>query len=486
MRRPNLTAGGPGLSARSRALAVVIATLSVVLTGSAANISDQIGTVSFGNGTHMVACAGREIGVTPAGASDVEVTCEYGVRRVGTAQTFFAAEAGTARTTLPAGTTAGTLLISSVQTSASSTVSMNGWTKAYDSVNSTRGLRLATWWRVAVPGEARPVATLSAPARVSMMTLAFTGIDPQAPLRSAATATGLTAPAGTGVDGGMWLHSLGAQGQKLRVTPPDGATGVGVLTNGNMKTAQAVSTAQSGITPPSTWSAKRVRAAVAGLLSLGPAPKATIPPGAIAVAAGEHMDVSCAPLALEYEAVSATVVSVTCTGEESASPTATSSPSTTPTSTTPTTTPTTSPTPTSPAGTPTPSASPSSHRLRPSSPPPSGTCTDGITITEGAGRTFSDGSGGEYYVHNNNWNDNGGRQLRHHRLRLRQLVPGLGHPEPLRPVGADLPERAPGLQRRPAVADLSRPGSRPPARTAPGASGTSPSTSGSATGSPTS
>jgi hypothetical protein len=382
------------------ALAVVIATLSVVLTGSAANISDPIGTVSFGSGTHMVACAGSEIAVTGAGASDVEVLCDYGVRRVGAAQTFVAAEAGTARTTLPAGTTAGTLLISSVQTSASSTVSMNGWTKAYDSVSSTRGLRLATWWRVAVPGEARPVATLSAPARVSMMTLAFTGVDPQAPLRSAATATGLTAPAGPGVDGGIWLHSLGAQGRRPRVTPPEGATGVGVLANGNMRAAQAVSTSESGVTPPSTWGGRRVRAAVAGLLSVGPAPKAAIPPGAIAVAAGERMDISCAPLALEYQAVSATVVSVTCTGEESASPTATSSP---------TPTPTTSPTPASPASTPTPSASPSSPPPSPPPPPPpSGTCTDGITISEGAGRSFFDESGGEYYVHNNNWNDTAG------------------------------------------------------------------------------
>ena len=385
------------------ALAVVIATLSVVLTGSAANTSDPIGTVSLGSGTHMVACAGREIAVTGAGASDIEVLCEYGVRRTGAAQTLVAAETQEARTALPAGTTSGTLLISSVHTSASSTVSMNGWTKAYDSVSSTRGLRLATWWRVAVPGEAAPVATLSAPARVSMMTLAFTGIDPQAPLRSAATATGLTAPAGPGVDGGIWLHSLGAQGRRVRVTPPDGARGVGILTNGNMKTAQAVSTSESGVTPPSTWGSRRVRAAVAGLLSVGPAPKATIPPGAIAVAAGERMDVSCAPLALEYEAVSATVVSVTCTGEESASPTATSSPTTTPTAT-----PTTSPTPASPAGTPTPSASPSSPPPPPPPPPPPGTCTDGITIPEGAGRSFSDESGGEYYVHNNNWNDNAG------------------------------------------------------------------------------
>ena len=341
------------VSTLSVLVVVMATTLSMMLTGSAKNNSDPIATVAFGSGTHMVACAGREIGVTRGGASDVKVVCEYGVRRVGAAQTFVAAEARTARTALPAGTAAGTLLISSVQTSASSTVSMKGWTKAYDFVSATRGLRLATWWRVAVPDEAAPVATLSAPVRVSMMTLAFTGIDPQAPLRSTGTGAGLTAPAGRGVDGGMWLHSLGAQGPRVRVTPPDGATSVGTLANGYNMTAQAVSASESGATPPSTWSARRVRAAVAGLLGLGPAPKAAVPPGATAVAAGANMNVSCGSLALEYEVVSATVLSVTCEGEESSNPT----PSATPTSSpTPTTTPTT--TPTSPTHSPSPSASP--------------------------------------------------------------------------------------------------------------------------------
>jgi Glycosyl hydrolase family 12 len=389
-------------------VAVVIATLSVVLTGSAANISDPSGTVSFGNGTHLVACAGREMRATNVGASDLTVTCEYGVRQLGDAQRFVSSKARTARTALPAGTAEGTLLISTIQTSASSTVSMKGWTKAYDSVSTTRGVRLATWWRIAVPGEAAPVATLSARDRVSMMTLAFTGIDPLTPLRSAATGVGLTASTGPGVDGGIWLHSLAAQGRRPRVTPPDDATGVGILTNGNMRTAQAVSASESGVAPASTWSAKRVRAAVAGLLGIGPGFPAIVPAGATPVAAGTSMHVSCAPLALEQEAVSATVVSLTCRGDEPASPTpapsaatATPTPSPSPTTpiatpTTPTTSPTTSPSPTSPPPPP------------PPPPPPSGTCTDGITISEGSGRSFFDESGGEYYVHNNNWNDTAG------------------------------------------------------------------------------
>ena len=41
-------------------------------------------------------------------------------------------------------------------------------------------------------------------------------------------------------------------------------------------------------------------------------------------------------------------------------------------------------------------------------PTPPAPCTNGTTIGEGAGRTFSEPGGGEYYVHNNNWNDNYG------------------------------------------------------------------------------
>jgi Glycosyl hydrolase family 12 len=44
----------------------------------------------------------------------------------------------------------------------------------------------------------------------------------------------------------------------------------------------------------------------------------------------------------------------------------------------------------------------------PPSGPPSQTCTNGETIGEGAGRSFFEASGEEYFVHNNNWNDNAG------------------------------------------------------------------------------
>jgi hypothetical protein len=44
----------------------------------------------------------------------------------------------------------------------------------------------------------------------------------------------------------------------------------------------------------------------------------------------------------------------------------------------------------------------------PTSPPPGGSCTNGTTLGEGAGMSFSEPSGKSYFVHNNNWNDNAG------------------------------------------------------------------------------
>ena len=44
----------------------------------------------------------------------------------------------------------------------------------------------------------------------------------------------------------------------------------------------------------------------------------------------------------------------------------------------------------------------------PPSGPPSQTCTNGEAIGEGAGRSFFESNGEEYFVHNNNWNDNAG------------------------------------------------------------------------------
>ena len=96
------------------------------------------------------------------------------------------------------------------------------------------------------------------------------------------------------------------------------------------------------------------------------------------------------------------------------------------------------------------SGAPQADELQASAPPPprpTGTCTDGMTIPEGSGQSLSDESGGEYYVHNNNWNDTAGGNSVITACDYDNWNAGLGHPGPLRPVGTDLFERAPGLRR---------------------------------------
>lgn len=79
---------------------------------------------------------------------------------------------------------------------------------------------------------------------------------------------------------------------------------------------------------------------------------------------------------------------------------------------TPTQTPTPTPTPTetvTPTPTPTPTSTPTPTPTPTTSPTPTPFCSNPDTIQEGAGRTY-----GEYFVHNNNWNDNyGGTHVIH-------------------------------------------------------------------------
>ena len=82
----------------------------------------------------------------------------------------------------------------------------------------------------------------------------------------------------------------------------------------------------------------------------------------------------------------------------------TSAPTTAPTTTAPTTAPATN---TAPAPPPTTTAPPTTSAPTATAAPPK-TCTNGKTISEGGSASYSEAGGGEYLIHNNNWNDNAG------------------------------------------------------------------------------
>ena len=108
-----------------------------------------------------------------------------------------------------------------------------------------------------------------------------------------------------------------------------------------------------------------------------------------------------------------------------------------------------------------------------------------MTIGEGAGRSFFEADGREYFVHNNNWNDNAGGN---------SVITACNYDNwyliSNTPNHSDLSVQTyPNVHRDYndiALSPSRRPGSRPPGRIAPAAFGTSPSTSGSVTDSHTS
>jgi Glycosyl hydrolase family 12 len=95
-------------------------------------------------------------------------------------------------------------------------------------------------------------------------------------------------------------------------------------------------------------------------------------------------------------------------------PTTTAAPTSAPTTTAPTTT---APTTTAPATTgpttttappPPPTTAPPTTSAPTATATPPKTCTNGNTIKEGASASYSEADGGEYLIHNNNWNDDAG------------------------------------------------------------------------------
>jgi hypothetical protein len=61
-----------------------------------------------------------------------------------------------------------------------------------------------------------------------------------------------------------------------------------------------------------------------------------------------------------------------------------------------------------PTPTPTPTVTPTVTPTPTPTPTPPAQCTNPDTISEGAGRSYFEADGSEYFVHNNNWNDNYG------------------------------------------------------------------------------
>jgi hypothetical protein len=273
---------------------------------------------------------------------------------VGGATTFASGSSDAPTTSLPKGTTAGNLLVSMVETYSAADVTFPaGWTKTLDVANGSgySGARLVTAWKVAGDNEPAPAATISPGTQVSMVSMAFSGVDTKQPVEAAKAVAGVSSPSVmTATMGDLLVLGQGSANWQTETTAPSGTLlAASTNNNGNAQVAAATHVLKSaGATPALAWNTEpAATVSVSSTMALRPEF-----PGA------------------EAEASSAPVTSATPTAAPSVTATPTPTPTLTPTPT-PTPTPTVTPTPTlTPSPTPTPSATvPSLPGSAPSSPP---------------------------------------------------------------------------------------------------------------------
>ena len=324
-----------------------------------------------------------------------------------------------------------------------------------------------------------------------MMTLAFTGFDPQAPLRSAATATGLTAPAGAGVDGGLPGCTALARRDNDRAGyhPTVSSAASAFWTNGTTKTAVRPPASSESRHHPTIDLERQAGASRSSRATRDRAgPQGHHPPGCDRGRrrrAHGHLLRPASPRIPACQLLP--LLSVTCTGDKTASPTATSNPNNDPH--------------TDPDADGDPDDQPDAciagryaDTIRIATPPATASTASSATIGDmhrwddhrrGWWSVVPRRDGGEYFVHNNNWNDNAGAAPSSRPAttttgswsRTRRTTPTCRcRPTRTCTVTTTTYRCRPSRRR----------GSRPPGRIAPGAFGTSPSTSGSVTDSHTS
>ena len=192
-------------------------------------------------------CSGKSLDTNRVNATTVKVTCTaqpVPIRNVGGATTFTSPGSSAPSTPLPKGTAAGDVLVSVVETYSAATVTFpEGWTKASDATNGTgySGARLVTAWRIAGEHEAPPTATVSPGTQVSMVSMAFSGVDTDNPVEAAKAAAGVTSPSVmTATMGDLLVLGQGSANWQTDSSAPTGAMlGAAANNHGNAQVAAA-------------------------------------------------------------------------------------------------------------------------------------------------------------------------------------------------------------------------------------------------------
>ena len=219
-----------------------------------------------------VALLGGRGGGAPLQASAASTITRHG------STTFQSGSASTASTAAPSDLRAGDVVISYLETTASSGVLCQTSTKVLDQVRGA--VRLAACLsRVGTTPPASFAASLTPAGPVAMITLAFSGVDPQTPVDAqASAATGTSPSVRTTMANEVLVLGEGSNATAATATAPNGSTLIRSLNNGaSAQVAVAViSTGAAGIASSKHWTVspnggKAAAATIALRPAIGPA-----------------------------------------------------------------------------------------------------------------------------------------------------------------------------------------------------------------------
>ena len=112
------------------------------------------------------------------------------IAEVGHAETFSSGSSGSPSTSLPSGVGAGDFIVSYIESYAFTTISCDsGWTQTVNVKNGTSGARLVACDTVASIDQSAPQARVNPPTQVSMVTVAFSGVNDTDPVDASAAQT---------------------------------------------------------------------------------------------------------------------------------------------------------------------------------------------------------------------------------------------------------------------------------------------------------
>src|SRR5689334_15048955 len=189
------------------------------------------------------------------GGAPLQASTTSTITRHASSTTFQSGSASTASTAAPSDLRAGDVVISYLETTASSGVLCQTSTKVLDQVRGA--VRLAACLsRVGTTPPASFAASLTPAGPVAMITLAFSGVDPQTPVDAqASAATGTSPSVRTTMANEVLVLGEGSNATAATATAPTGSTLVRSLNNGaSAQVAVAViSTGAAGIASSKHW-----------------------------------------------------------------------------------------------------------------------------------------------------------------------------------------------------------------------------------------